>query len=61
MRLWGDCMEMIIGAAIFATGAFFGAWFYVAGQQAKTIQNGQRFQDAILKNLERSRNEQGNR
>lgn len=54
-------MEMIIGAAIFATGAFFGAWFYAAGQQAKTNQTRQRFQDAILKNLERSRNEQGNR
>lgn len=37
-RLWGErgdyAMQMVIGAVIFAVGAFFGAWFYAAGQQS---------------------------
>jgi len=43
---------LITGAAIFAVGAFFGAWFFAAGQQMRSNRNRQKIQEAILKGLE---------
>lgn len=47
-------MQMVIGAAIFAAGAFFGAWFFAAGQQMKINKNRRKIQEAILQGVERS-------
>ena len=46
--------SMICGTAIFAAGAFFGAWFFAAGQQMKINRNRQKIQEAILQGVERS-------
>ena len=53
-------MQMIIGAAIFAVGVFFGAMIFSAGQQSQKNRAGQLFQDALLKSLEKSGNESRN-
>lgn len=53
-------MEMaVVGATIFAIGAFFGAWFLAAGQQLRSNRTRRKFQDAILKNLERAASQEG--
>lgn len=49
-------MQMVIGAAIFAVGCLFGAWLTLAGQQSQKSRTSHRFQDALLKNLEKSGN-----
>lgn len=43
---------LIAGAVVFAVGCLFGAWLILAGQQSRTNRTSQRFQDALLKNLE---------
>lgn len=53
-------MQMVIGAAIFAVGCLFGAWLILAGQQSKKNRTSQKFQDALLKSMEKSSNERGN-
>jgi len=45
---------LIAGAVIFAVGTFFGAVTYAAGQQTRSSRTSQKFQDAIMKNLERT-------
>jgi len=45
---------LIAGAAIFAVGTFFGASLYAAGQQTRSSRTSQKFQDAIMKNLEKA-------
>ncbi len=51
-------MQLIIGALIFAVGAFFGAVLYAAGQKMQGDRKQQliknKFQDAILKSLEKN-------
>ena len=53
-------MQMVIGAAIFAVGCLFGAWMILAGQQSQKNRTSQRFQDALLKSMERIGNEREN-
>lgn len=53
-------MQMVIGAAIFAAGCLVGAWLILAGQQSQKNRAGQKFQDALLKSLEKSGSERGN-
>ena len=43
---------MICGAAIFAVGTFFGAWFFAAGQQLRSSRTREKIQEAILKGFE---------
>lgn len=47
-------MQMVIGAAIFAVGVFFGASIFSAGQQSQKNRTSQRLQDAFFKSLEKS-------
>ena len=49
----GGMGPMICGAAIFAVGCLFGAWLILAGQQSQKNKTGQKFQNAILKSMER--------
>lgn len=53
-------MQMVIGALIFAVGCLFGAWLILAWQQSQKNQAGRKFQDALLKSMEKSSNERGN-
>lgn len=53
-------MQMVIGAAIFAVGVFFGAVIFSAGQQSQKSRTSQRLQDAFLKSMEKSSNENRN-
>lgn len=53
-------MQIVIGAAIFAAGAFFGAMLYSAGQQARGNRAGREFRDALLKNLQKTGDESKN-
>jgi len=50
-------MQIVIGAAVFALGCLFGACLILAGQQTKPNRTSQKFQDAILKNLEKAASE----
>lgn len=47
-------MQMVIGAVVFAAGTVFGVWMFLAGQNSQKNRTGQRFQDALLKTLEKS-------
>lgn len=49
---------LIAGALTFAAGSLFGAWLILAGQTSQKSRTGQRFQDAILKNLEKTNREE---
>lgn len=52
-------MQMLIGAAIFAVGVFFGAMIFSAGQQSQKNRTSQRLQDALLKSFEKSGRDNG--
>lgn len=54
-------MQMVIGAAIFAVGCFFGAWLLLAGQQSQKNRAGQQLQDAFLKIMEKTESGRENR
>jgi len=49
-------MQMVIGAAIFAVGALFGAWLLLAGQQSKTDRTSRKIRENILKSMEKAAN-----
>lgn len=51
---------LIAGAVVFAAGCLFGAWLTLAGQASQRSRAGQRFHDAILKNLEKASSEREN-
>lgn len=53
-------MQMVVGAMVFAVGCLFGAWMILAGQQSQKNRTSQKFQDVLLKSMEKSSNERGN-
>lgn len=44
---------MVCGAVVFAAGALFGVWMSLVCQQVQKSKTSQRFQDALLKGMEK--------